>query len=88
MRRLEILKTTALWVLAVWALFILIPFENIIESDDVTTRRFCAYGHVYVEFQKGSHVWGTTFLDKNGKPVECDEDLPVENTSINKGNII
>jgi len=67
----------ALVVIVVW------PMQDIDISSDVHTRRFCAYGQVYVEFQQGNKIWGTTFLDDNGKPVRCSED-DVQHTVVNK----
>jgi len=56
-------------------------------SDDIVTHRFCAYGNVYVEFQQGSKIWGTTFLNEDGKPVKCTEDDVQEHTSLQKDSI-
>ena len=44
-------------------------------SDDIHTQKFCAYGRVYVEFQHGNRIWGTTLLDSQGHPVGCTDDL-------------
>jgi len=43
-------------------------------GEDVITRKFCAYGETYVEFEHGGKIWGTTFLNENGKPLSCTED--------------
>lgn len=37
------------------------------------TSVFCAYGHLFVEFEEGWHKWGTMLLDRNGRPISCDE---------------
>ena len=72
---IDILKGTVLWILAVIAVLVIWPFkDSIIISDDVHTRRFCAYGHVYVEFEHNNKIWGTTYLGVGGKPVACDSD--------------
>ena len=53
-------------VLALW------PLQDAFTlTDDIHTRRFCAYGQAYVEFQQGTKIWGTTFLDERGRPVGC-----------------
>ena len=54
--------------------YVIWPLQDIsMLNDDIHTRRFCAYGQVYVEFQQGNKIWGTTFLDERGKPVGCTE---------------
>jgi hypothetical protein len=80
---LNILKHILLWVLAVVAVLVIWPFkDSIIISDDIHTRRFCAYGTVYVEFEHNNKIWGTIFLGTNGKPVRCtDDDTIPENIS-------
>jgi hypothetical protein len=45
-----------------------------IETEDVHTRQFCAYGRLFVEFEKDNKIWGTTYLDQQGHPVPCSED--------------
>ena len=42
-------------------------------SSGIHTRRFCAYGEIYVEFERDSKIWGTTFLDSHGQPIPCNE---------------
>jgi len=50
------------------------------ESSSIHTRRFCAYGEIYVEFEHNNKVWGTTFLDSHGQPIPCNEtDIIQEN---------
>jgi hypothetical protein len=53
-------------ILVVW------PF-GMLADDDIHTHRFCAYGHLYVEFEHNHKVWGTTFLNNQGKPIPCEE---------------
>jgi hypothetical protein len=57
------------------------------DPEDIRTRRFCAYGHVYVEFERDGKTWGTTFLNSNGKPVACDDNDAVSTPSVTKENI-
>jgi hypothetical protein len=73
------------WFFATLVLvFVLWPFQDTyILNSDVHARRFCAYGQVYVEFEQGSRIWGTTFLDDNGKPVGCSDDN-MQHTVTNK----
>ena len=47
-------------------------------SSEIHTRRFCAYGGLYVEFEHDNKVWGTTFLDSYGRPVSCNENNVVQ----------
>jgi len=64
--------------------FVLWPFQDtVVQNGNVNTRRFCAYGEVYVEFEQGSKIWGTTFLDEYGKPVGCTGD-DIQHKLINK----
>jgi hypothetical protein len=43
-----------------------------------TTRLFCAYGTVFVEFEDANYTWGTLMLDRNGKPIPCDTSENIE----------
>jgi len=73
------------FIAALVVVFVLWPFQDtFILDDNIHTRRFCAYGEAYVEFEHGSKVWGTTFLDDRGKPVKCDENDVQEQTSLHK----
>lgn len=47
--------------------------------ETVHTKSFCAYNRVFVEFEEGSKRWGALLLDRDGRPIPCDEDnLPKE----------
>lgn len=54
---------------------------QIFRDRDTHTRMFCAYGKIFVEFEEGSHVWGTLMLDRQGRPIPCKEDDPVVESS-------
>jgi hypothetical protein len=69
-------------MLALLVVFVLWPLQDTL-NDDIHARRFCAYGQVYVEFQQGSKIWGTTFLDERGRTVSCTDD-DVQHTVSNK----
>ena len=43
------------------------------DTGDISTHRFCAYGYVYVEFERNGHTWGTTFIGPNGSPMTCND---------------
>jgi len=62
------MRKLALVILVVSALIYFWP----VGSSGIHTRRFCAYGELYVEFEHNNKVWGTTFLDSHGRPVSCD----------------
>jgi hypothetical protein len=47
-------------------------------SSGIHTRRFCAYGELYVEFERDGKVWGTTFLDSRGQPITCNENDDIQ----------
>ena len=49
-----------------------------VESSEVRAHRFCAYGGLYVEFEHHGKIWGTTFLDKLGRPVPCTTDPEIQ----------
>lgn len=49
-------------------------FYWLASDNDIHTRKFCAYGQEFVEFEHDGKVWGTTFLDRSGKPVGCEEE--------------
>ena len=34
-------------------------------------RVFCAYDRVFIEFEEDGKVWGTLWLDDDGRPVNC-----------------
>ena len=55
------------------------PIESVL-SDDIHAQKFCAYGRVYVEFQHGNRVWGTTLLDNRGQPIGCTDEDAIEKT--------
>jgi drug/metabolite transporter superfamily protein YnfA len=72
------------FMLAAVVVLVLWPLQDTLSlTDNTYTRRFCAYGSVYVEFQQGNKIWGTTFLDEHGKPVGC-TDSDVQHTISNK----
>jgi len=69
-------KSLVWFILAALVVLVLWPIRDISISNDIHARRFCAYGALYVEFQQGNTIWGTTFLDDNGRPVRCtDNDI-------------
>jgi hypothetical protein len=53
-----------------------------VESSVVRTRRFCAYGELYVEFEHHGKIWGTTFLDELGRPVPCNENPEIQEVEL------
>ena len=68
------LKTLIKWALVSLLVILLWPPRGLISTDEnIHTRRFCAYGQVYVEFEHAGKTWGTTFLGVSGNPVTCDE---------------
>jgi hypothetical protein len=72
------------FMLATIVVLVLWPLQDTLTlTDNTYTRRFCAYGQAYVEFQQGNKIWGTTFLDERGKPVSC-TDSDVQHTVSNK----
>jgi hypothetical protein len=57
------------------------------EHSVTYTRTFCAYNRVFVEFEEGNKIWGTTMLDDKGRPIPCSESdtheaVPQNNISI------
>ena len=64
-----VLRKLALVILILAAIVYLWPEELL----GIHTRRFCAYGKIYVEFEHDSKIWGTTFLDNHGQPISCNE---------------
>ena len=67
-------KNIVLFVMLSTLVILLWPPHDMISTDEnIHTRRFCAYGQVYVEFEHAGKTWGTTFLGVSGKPVTCDE---------------
>lgn len=67
------LTVTSIWALSIIALLAL-AFYHRNDDEDIHTRRFCAYGQVYVEFEHDNKIWGTTYLGVGGKPVACNND--------------
>jgi hypothetical protein len=68
---MSVVKGMILGASAIWAVLMVYPANTFYE--DVHTSRFCAYGQIYVEFERNGKIWGTTYLDRNGKPIECDD---------------
>jgi hypothetical protein len=64
------IKKIACFIGAVALVLLLWPIQDI---ENINTRRFCAYGNVYVEFERNGNVWGTIYIGPNGKPVTCGE---------------
>jgi hypothetical protein len=67
-------------ILSVVILLAIIIFYPLEYSDDIHAQKFCVYGRVYVEFQHGSRVWGTTLLDNRGQPIGCTDEDSIEKT--------
>jgi hypothetical protein len=65
------LQKVLIFISVIVLILLLWPDQDL---DEIRTHRFCAYGHVFVEFEHNGKVWGTTFLNQSGKPVNCDED--------------
>lgn len=82
LKKLVKLALVSLLVILVWLLQ-----ETLSTVDDIRTRRFCAYGQVYVEFEHAGKTWGTTFLGVSGKPVACDENDTLSTPASNRENI-
>ena len=61
------------FVIAFMVIVGLLPKES-----SSTTRLFCAYGKVFVEFEEPSYTWGTLMLDNNGKPIPCNTNEHIE----------
>ena len=75
-------KATIVWLACIFVLLGVAFYHNT-GNEDIHTQRFCAYGHVFVEFERAGKVWGTVFLNERGKPAKCDEEDSVrENTNI------
>lgn len=78
-------KNTVLFVILTILIMALWPFRNLLSiEEDVHTRRFCAYGQVYVEFEHAGKTWGTTFLGVSGKPVACNENDTLSTPALHK----
>jgi len=78
-------KNTVLFVLLTILIMTLWPFRDMISiDDDIRTHRFCAYGQVYVEFEHAGKTWGTTFLQKDGRPAVCNEDDTISTPALHK----
>jgi hypothetical protein len=62
-------------VFAIWAFCTAILVMVLIRMEYGTTyaRTFCAYNRLFVEFEEGSKIWGTTMLDAKGRPIPCAE---------------
>ena len=58
----------------------IILFGVITDSDsEPTSRVFCAYGQMFIEFEEGRHQWGTLLLDPDGRPIACKNGQSVNN---------
>ena len=40
---------------------------------DTQVKTFCAYNRAFIEFTDGKSTWGTMMLDRDGKPIPCDD---------------
>lgn len=61
-----------------------ILFASINTEPDSDIRLFCTHGKVFVEFEEKGKVWGTMWLDDDGKPLSCETDSvpPVKQSSL------
>jgi uncharacterized protein YuzE len=82
MERLKKITTVTLSSLLIFFMWVLF------QDDRTSTRQFCAYGEIYVEFEHNGKIWGTTFLNEDGKPIICNEDTIEKRTSVNKKEVI
>ena len=46
------------------------------------TRLFCAYDKMFIEFDDGKNIWGTMWLDRDGRPVTCRDGKNIPDKSI------
>jgi hypothetical protein len=84
LKQVKRFKNIVLFVTLSTVIIVLWPLRNLLSiEEDIHTRRFCAYGQVFVEFEHTGKTWGTTFLDERGKPVSCTDD-DVQHTVSNK----
>ena len=51
-------------------------------NNGTGTRMFCAYDRMFIEFDDGKSVWGTMWLDQDGRPVTCRNDKNISGRSI------
>ena len=68
--------TTKLFIGFVIAFMIIVGLLP--KESSSTTRLFCAYGKVFVEFEEPHYTWGTLMLDINGKPIPCNTNERIE----------
>lgn len=40
-------------------------------KPDSDIRFFCSHDRVFIEFEESGHVWGTMWVDDDGKPLSC-----------------
>ena len=50
--------------------------------NEMTSTVFCAYGRVFVEFDHDGYLWGTTLLDREGKPIPCQDEIKMPASNI------
>jgi hypothetical protein len=52
-------------------------------EDTINSTMFCAHGKLFIEFEHSGYLWGTMFLDSNGKAIPCTEEpkVPVKTTN-------
>ncbi len=51
--------------------FLAMAFHN---EPRANARFFCAYGKVFIEFEEDGKVWGTMWVDEDGRPLACKSD--------------
>lgn len=75
-------------VFLLWIVLCTILFGIAIDTNPAThTRTFCAYNRLFVEFDDNGKRWGTLLLDREGRPILCEEDSLPREKAFDKGII-
>jgi hypothetical protein len=68
--------------LAIALVLTTIAFTWVGSKPDSDIRFFCSHSRVFIEFEEGGKVWGTIWIDDDGKPLSCsDSAIPKTSSS-------
>lgn len=68
--------------LATAVILFTVMFASIGSKPRADIRFFCSHERVFIEFEEDGKVWGTIWIDDDGKPLSCvDTTIPKTTSS-------
>jgi len=67
--------------LATAVILFTVMFASIGGKPRADIRFFCSHERVFIEFEENGKVWGTIWIDDDGKPLSCSDTTIPKTTS-------